>query len=59
MLHQLSWMFLIVTLFFLPVFYFYNENDAKLFSKSQTVNPVEKLAVLTIGNLGGASVVCE
>ena len=57
MMLQLCEMFLIITVFFIPVYIWYAGNREGALS-SKEMNPFKQLRVFTMGNLGGASTIC-
>jgi hypothetical protein len=49
-------MFIIITLFFIPVYGWYGSNE---FLHSNAANPLMKFPLMTLGNVGGAHVHCS
>lgn len=58
MMRELCNMFMTITVFFLPVFMWYKGNKANALV-SESFNPMTQLQAYTIGNMGGAQVVCH
>lgn len=57
MMRELSNMFVAITLFFIPVYMWYKGNPAHALEKD-SLNPFDRLQSYTLGNMGGAQVVC-
>lgn len=57
MMLQLCEMFFIITLFFIPVFVWYHNNEENALATT-AMNPIKQLKTFTLGNMGGASTVC-
>lgn len=57
MLH-LSKMFFFSTLFFIPVFLWFKRNNEGYLA-SESKNPMKQLQAFTLGNIGGATTICQ
>jgi hypothetical protein len=57
MMLQLCEMFVIITIFFLPVFFWYSNNVENALATHEW-NPIKMMRVYSMGNMGGASTVC-
>ena len=57
MMLQLCEMFVIITIFFIPVYAWYANVEEHALASSEP-NPIKQMRALTLGNMGGASTVC-
>jgi len=55
---NLSCMFFVITIAFIPVYYGYYHSHAQALYSPQLINPIARLAVFSLGNLGSSTVVC-
>jgi hypothetical protein len=57
MMLELCHMFLVISVFFIPVFMWYSGNKEGAL-RSKEMNPFKQLRAITMGNLGGATTMC-